>query len=223
MSIPVKPTLDHIIVKRDVLERTLASGIVIPDNFAEQADQGTVLAVGPGLPANDGTIIPLNVKPGDRILFSKLSGYNVVVADEEYLVLKDMNVFAIINPHVDEVPVPEQEDLQPYAAVMSRLTAVGASVMFRFVDNLSGSKRMFSQSSGRSGIIVTARKDEQRDNRWGQVISAGPDSDVSVGEYIYIEGSMWSNATKIEDMEVWKTENMFIIMTTTDVKLTEQI
>ena len=70
----LRPLHDRVIVKRLEEERKTASGIVIPDTAAEKPDQGEVLAVGPGKKNDDGKVIPVDVKVGDKILFGKYSG-----------------------------------------------------------------------------------------------------------------------------------------------------
>ena len=120
----LRPLHDRVIVKRIESETTTASGIVIPDNAAEKPDQGEVLAVGPGKKNDKGEVIALNVKVGDRVLFGKYSGQTVKVNGDELLVMKEDDLFAVVeikllrrrraslggarNPHVQAkyVPVP---------------------------------------------------------------------------------------------------------------------
>ena len=93
----LRPLHDRVIVKRLENETKTASGIVIPDNAAEKPDQGEVLAVGPGK-RNDktGDFINLNVKVGDRVLFGKYSGQTVKVDGDELLVMKEDDLFAVV-------------------------------------------------------------------------------------------------------------------------------
>jgi len=84
------------IVKRIESETTTASGIVIPDNAAEKPDQGEVLAVGPGKKNDKGEVSALNVKVGDRVLFGKYSGQTVKVNGDELLVMKEDDLFAVV-------------------------------------------------------------------------------------------------------------------------------
>jgi chaperonin GroES len=72
-------------------------GIVIPDAAAEKADQGTVLAVGPGKRDKDGNTTALGVVPDNRVLFGKLSGQTVKIDGEELLILKEEDILAVIN------------------------------------------------------------------------------------------------------------------------------
>ena len=92
----LRPLHDRVIVKRIDSETKTASGIVIPDNAAEKPDQGEVLAVGPGKKNDDGKVVPLNVAVGDRVLFGKYSGQTVKVEGDELLVMKEDDLFAVI-------------------------------------------------------------------------------------------------------------------------------
>ena len=92
----LRPLHDRVIVKRIDSETKTASGIVIPDNAAEKPDQGEVLAVGPGRRNDEGKIIPLNVAVGDRVLFGKYSGQTVKVDGDELLVMKEDDLFAVV-------------------------------------------------------------------------------------------------------------------------------
>ncbi len=92
----LRPLHDRVIVKRLENETKTASGIVIPDNAAEKPDQGEILAVGPGRKDEDGDTIEMSVKVGDRVLFGKYSGQTVKVDGEELLVMKEDDLFAVI-------------------------------------------------------------------------------------------------------------------------------
>jgi len=92
----IRPLHDRIIVKRLEEERKTASGIVIPDTAAEKPDQGEVKAVGKGKKTDDGNIIPLDVKVGDRVLFGKYSGQTVKVEGDELLVMREEDIMAIV-------------------------------------------------------------------------------------------------------------------------------
>ena len=91
----LRPLADRVIVKRLENETKTASGIVLPDNATEKPDQGEVLAVGPGR-VEDGKTIALTVKVGDRVLFGKYSGQAVKVDGEEVLVMKEDDLFAVV-------------------------------------------------------------------------------------------------------------------------------
>src|SRR5512140_1082135 len=95
-AMKLRPLHDRVIVKRLENETRTASGIVIPDNAAEKPDQGEILAVGPGRKNDKGEVIALNVSVGDRVLFGKYSGQTVKVDGDELLVMKEDDLFAVI-------------------------------------------------------------------------------------------------------------------------------
>jgi chaperonin GroES len=92
----LRPLHDRVVVKRLENETKTASGIVIPDNAAEKPDQGEVLAVGPGKRNDKGEFVAPNVAVGDRVLFGKYSGQTVKVDGEELLVMREEDLFAVI-------------------------------------------------------------------------------------------------------------------------------
>ena len=92
----IRPLHDRVIVKRLESETRTAGGIVIPDSAAEKPVQGKIVAVGKGKILEDGTVRPLDVKVGDHILFGKYSGTEVKVDGEEYLVMREEDVMAVI-------------------------------------------------------------------------------------------------------------------------------
>ena len=92
----LRPLADRVIVKRLENETKTASGIYIPDNAAEKPDQGEVLAVGPGRTSEEGKLVPLTVKVGDRVLFGRYGGQPVKVDGDELLVMKEEDLFAIV-------------------------------------------------------------------------------------------------------------------------------
>ncbi|OQS27552.1 co-chaperone GroES [Chromobacterium violaceum] len=92
----IRPLHDRIIVKRVEKVRQTASGIVIPDSAAEKPEQGEVLAVGPGKRLPDGTLLPMQVQVGDLVLFGKYGGQTVKLNDLEYLVLREEDVFGVV-------------------------------------------------------------------------------------------------------------------------------
>ena len=92
----IRPLHDRVIVKRLEEERTSPGGIVIPDTAAEKPIQGKVVAVGKGKILEDGSVRPLDVKVGDKILFGKYSGTEVKVDGEDLLVMREEDVMAII-------------------------------------------------------------------------------------------------------------------------------
>ena len=97
MSVSIKPLEDRIVVKPLEAEQTTASGLVIPDTAKEKPQEGEVLAVGPGRFDDDGDKrIPLDVKVGDTVLYSKYGGTEVKYNGQEYLILSGRDVLAVI-------------------------------------------------------------------------------------------------------------------------------
>ena len=92
----IRPLHDRVIVKRLEEERTSAGGIVIPDSATEKPIQGKVVAVGKGKILEDGTVRPLDVKVGDKILFGKYAGTEVKVDGDELVVMREEDVMAVI-------------------------------------------------------------------------------------------------------------------------------
>jgi chaperonin GroES len=95
-KVKIKPLEDRLVVQANEAETTTASGIVIPDTAKEKPQEGTVIAVGPGRVDDNGKRIPLDVKVGDTVLYSKYGGTEVKYAGEEYLVLSARDVLAVI-------------------------------------------------------------------------------------------------------------------------------
>ena len=91
----IRPLHDRVIIKRLEEERTSPGGIVIPDSAAEKPVQGKVMAVGKGKILEDGTVRPLDVKVGDKILFGKYSGTEVKIDGEELVVMREEDCMAI--------------------------------------------------------------------------------------------------------------------------------
>jgi chaperonin GroES len=91
-----KPIRDRIIIRLLEAETATKSGIIIPDAAVEKPSQGNVVAAGPGRITEDGTLIPTEVKTGDRVLFGKYAGTPIKVDGEEYHILKEEDVLAIV-------------------------------------------------------------------------------------------------------------------------------
>jgi len=92
----VKPLHDRILIKRVEEKETIKGGIIIPDTAKEKPQEGEVIAVGGGKKTEEGKVIPLDVKAGDRILFGKYSGTEIKIDDEEYLIIREDEVLGII-------------------------------------------------------------------------------------------------------------------------------
>lgn len=96
MSISIKPLEDRIVVQVVEAEQTTASGLVIPDTAKEKPQEGKVMAVGPGRVDDSGNRIPVDVKEGDLVIFSKYGGTEVKYNGEDFLVLPARDVLAVV-------------------------------------------------------------------------------------------------------------------------------
>jgi chaperonin GroES len=92
----IRPLADRVIVKRIEEEEKTKGGIIIPDSAKEKPQEGKVIAVGKGKLMDDGKVIPLDVKVGDRILFGKYSGTEVKIDGEEHLIMREEDILGII-------------------------------------------------------------------------------------------------------------------------------
>ena len=92
----IRPLHDRVVIKRIEAERTTASGIVIPDSAGEKPDQGEVIAIGNGKLLENGSVRALDVKVGDRVLFSKYGHQTVKVDGEELLVVREEELLGVL-------------------------------------------------------------------------------------------------------------------------------
>jgi chaperonin GroES len=92
----VNPLHDRVVVRRLEPATQTSSGIIIPDNVQEKPDEGVVLAVGVGRRTEEGKLVPMSVKEHDRVLFGKSAGQVMKIEGEEVLVLKEEEIFAVI-------------------------------------------------------------------------------------------------------------------------------
>ena len=95
-----RPLHDRIVVKRIEAEEKTAGGIIIPDTVKEKPSQGEVVAVGPGGRDEAGKLIPIDIRAGDRVLFGKWSGTEVKIDGEDLLIMKESDVFGVIEEGV---------------------------------------------------------------------------------------------------------------------------
>jgi chaperonin GroES len=93
MAVNITPLHDRVLVKRLEEKESVKGGIIIPDTAKEKPQEGEVIAVGAGR-REKGELIPLDVKPGDRVLFGKYSGNDIKIDDEEYMILKEDEILA---------------------------------------------------------------------------------------------------------------------------------
>jgi chaperonin GroES len=96
-KINLKPLADRVIIKPMEAEETTKGGIILPDTAKEKPIEGTVVAVGPGKVNDEGKTTKPEVKEGDKVLYGKYSGTEVTVDGEEYLIMRESDIFAIIN------------------------------------------------------------------------------------------------------------------------------
>ena len=99
-----RPLHDRIVVKRIDAEEKTKGGIIIPDTAKEKPQQGEVVSVGPGGRDEAGKLIPIDVKPGDRVLFGKWSGTEVKLDGVEYLIMKESDIMGVL-----DVPVAKKK------------------------------------------------------------------------------------------------------------------
>jgi chaperonin GroES len=92
-----RPLHDRVALKRLDIESKTAGGIIIPDTAAEKPQQGEVIAVGPGARGEDGKIVALELKKGDRVLFGKWSGTEVKIDGAELLIMKESDVMGVLS------------------------------------------------------------------------------------------------------------------------------
>ncbi|GBC93233.1 10 kDa chaperonin [bacterium HR15] len=92
----LKPIGDRVVVRPKTAEEMTKSGIILPDTAKERPQEGEVMAVGTGRVLDDGRVVPLEVKVGDRVLFSKYGGTEFKLGNEEYIILREDDILAIL-------------------------------------------------------------------------------------------------------------------------------
>jgi chaperonin GroES len=95
-ELKIKPLADRIVVQAMEAEETTKGGIILPDTAKEKPVEGTIVAAGPGKVTDEGKKIELEVKVGDKVLYGKYSGTEISVDGEEYLIMRESDVFAIV-------------------------------------------------------------------------------------------------------------------------------
>jgi len=98
----IRPLHDRIVVKRIEEKETMRGGLYIPDSAKEKPQEGEVIAVGKGKRTEDGKLLPLDLKVGDRILFGKYSGSDIKIGDNDYLIMREDEVLGVL----ENVAVP---------------------------------------------------------------------------------------------------------------------
>ena len=92
----LRPLHDYVIVRRIAAENLTSGGIMIPDTTAEKPNQGEIVSVGNGRLLKGGRLVPLGVKPGDRILFGKFTGTEIRFNDEELIAMRETDIMAVL-------------------------------------------------------------------------------------------------------------------------------
>jgi chaperonin GroES len=95
-AVNIKPLADRVVVKPLDESEEMRGGLYIPDTAKEKPQQGEVVAVGPGRVSDDGTRVEMELKAGDKILYGKYSGTEVTVGNEQYLILRESDVLAVM-------------------------------------------------------------------------------------------------------------------------------
>lgn len=103
----IRPLSDRILVKRIEEQETLRSGIIIPDSAQEKPQEAEVIAVGPGKRLKDGSLVPVDVKVGDSILFGKYSSSDIRVDGVDYLIMREDEILGVVEqkPEAAKQPV----------------------------------------------------------------------------------------------------------------------
>ena len=92
----IKPLADRVVVKPSPADEKTKGGIILPDTAKEKPVIGEIVAAGPGRRADDGKVVPLELKVGDKILYGKYSGTEVTLDDQEYLIMRETDIFAVV-------------------------------------------------------------------------------------------------------------------------------
>ncbi|TDJ54730.1 MAG: co-chaperone GroES [Ignavibacteria bacterium] len=95
-KLKIKPLGDRIVVKPMEAEEKTKGGIILPDTVKEKPVEGTIVAAGPGRKSDDGKIVEMEVKVGEKILYGKYSGTEVTIDGDEYLIMRESDIFAIV-------------------------------------------------------------------------------------------------------------------------------
>jgi chaperonin GroES len=95
-KINLNPLADRVVIQPKEAEEKTAGGIILPDTVKEKPVEGTIVATGPGKVADNGELVKMAVKAGDKVLYGKYSGTEVTLGGEEYLIMRESDIFAII-------------------------------------------------------------------------------------------------------------------------------
>ncbi len=95
-KIKLNPLADRVVIQPKEAEEKTSGGIILPDTVKEKPVEGTIVAAGPGKVADNGELVKMAVKVGDSVLYGKYSGTEVILSGEEYLIMRESDIFAII-------------------------------------------------------------------------------------------------------------------------------
>jgi len=95
-KLKINPLADRVVVKPAEAEEKTKGGIILPDTAKEKPVEGTIVAAGPGKVADNGEVVKMTVKVGDKVLYGKYSGTEVIIDAEEYLIMRESDIFAIV-------------------------------------------------------------------------------------------------------------------------------
>ena len=95
-DLKIKPLADRVVVKPMEAEEKTKGGIILPDTAKEKPVEGTIVAAGPGKKSDDGKLIEMELKVGNKVLYGKYSGTEVTIEGEEYLIMRESDIFAIV-------------------------------------------------------------------------------------------------------------------------------
>lgn len=93
----IQPLADRVVVKPMAAEEKTKGGIILPDTAQEKPIEGTIIAVGPGRVTEEGKEVKMSVKKGDKVLYGKYSGTEVNIEGEEYLIMRESDIYGIVN------------------------------------------------------------------------------------------------------------------------------
>ena len=96
MSVSIKPLEDRVVIRQAEAETTTASGLIVPDTASEKPQEGTVLAVGPGRIDDKGNRVPMDVKVGDVVVYSRYGGTEVKYGGDEFIILSARDVLSVV-------------------------------------------------------------------------------------------------------------------------------
>ncbi len=95
-KINLNPLADRVVIQPKEAEEKTSGGIILPDTVKEKPVEGTIVATGPGKVADNGELVKMDIKVGDKVLYGKYSGTEVTLGGEEYLIMRESDIFAVI-------------------------------------------------------------------------------------------------------------------------------